>query len=223
MAAAIEAAIPNKSDTTENLPNFDVVVIGGGMAGGVAAIRLAHAGLKVALYDKEKEAHHKVCGEFLSGEGIQFLDDIGIDVRRLGAVPVTSFRLHGPKTSSEAVLPFAAVGISRKVLDEEILRVAANAGVEIFRGMLVKEIHSSEFSHSGRHIVATPMGLILAKALVIATGKTEFRSLKKRIGRDRGLVGFKMHLRLTPSLAIKLGEHCDLFVFKIWLRRAPAC
>ena len=48
-------------------------MIGGGLAGSMVAMRLASAGREVVLLEKEREAHHKVCGEFLSREAIHYL------------------------------------------------------------------------------------------------------------------------------------------------------
>ena len=44
----------------------DHLVIGGGLAGSMVALRLAAAGREVTLLERERTAHHKVCGEFLS-------------------------------------------------------------------------------------------------------------------------------------------------------------
>ena len=48
--------------------SWDVVVVGGGLAGAAAAARLAMAGRRVVLFERERGPHDKVCGEFLSGE-----------------------------------------------------------------------------------------------------------------------------------------------------------
>jgi flavin-dependent dehydrogenase len=190
---------------------FDVVVIGGGLSGGVAATRLAQAGMKVALVEKEKAAHHKVCGEFLSGEGLPFLKAVGVDIYKIGGLAINRFRIHGPRKTGEAQLPFVAVGVSRKVLDEELLRVAVASGVTLLSGVLAKEIHDDP---TGLLRIETSNGPLLAKQMIAATGKCEFKALHKRTGRDSGLVGFKMHLRLKPEAQKLLGRSCDLFVFK---------
>ena len=41
--------------------DFDVVIIGSGPAGGMAAIQCAEAGLKIALFEKESLPRRKVC------------------------------------------------------------------------------------------------------------------------------------------------------------------
>ena len=57
---------------------YDAAVIGGGVAGPALATELARAGRSVILFEKEKEAHDKVCGEFISHEGVRYLRDLGV-------------------------------------------------------------------------------------------------------------------------------------------------
>ena len=55
-----------KTAMTITPSTVDHLVIGGGPAGSMVAIRLAAAGRDVVLIERERAAHHKVCGEFLS-------------------------------------------------------------------------------------------------------------------------------------------------------------
>ena len=66
----------------------DNLVIGGGPAGAMVALRLASAGRDVVLLEKESGLHHKVCGEFLSPEAIDYLRQAGINPLDLGATSV---------------------------------------------------------------------------------------------------------------------------------------
>jgi flavin-dependent dehydrogenase len=45
---------------------YDVLIVGAGPAGCASAIRLAHAGLQVALLDKATFPRDKICGDALS-------------------------------------------------------------------------------------------------------------------------------------------------------------
>jgi flavin-dependent dehydrogenase len=53
--------------------DFDIGVIGGGLAGLSFAILCADAGYSVALFEKEEYPFHKVCGEYISLESYDFL------------------------------------------------------------------------------------------------------------------------------------------------------
>ena len=57
------------------------LVIGGGLAGSTMGIRLAAAGRRVTLLERELKAHHKVCGEFLSHEAVA--ESLGLTVYRV--------------------------------------------------------------------------------------------------------------------------------------------
>jgi len=121
----------------------DVLIVGGGLAGSAAAIMLARAGRSVGLIERELLPQHKVCGEFLSQEAMTYLSSLGIDLIGLGAVAIRSVRLAGRAGQSEAMLPFAAMSLTRKRLDEELLRVAESAGARVLRGCRVLEIQRS--------------------------------------------------------------------------------
>ena len=66
----------------------EVLILGGGVAGCAASIALARKGRCVTLIEREPTPRHKVCGEFLSGEALEDLHALGIDVASLGAVPI---------------------------------------------------------------------------------------------------------------------------------------
>lgn len=190
---------------------FDVIVIGGGIGGTSCAIRLARGGRTVALIERETQPHHKVCGEFLSGEGLGCLRDVGIDIDAMGASSISKFRLHGPHVSTAVDLPVAARGLSRLRLDEELMQLAVRAGAVVYRGQTVTGLAAVEGRY--QEVSATSMRA-RADIVVCATGKTDFKPAERREGRDNGFVGFKLHLRLAPDAAAELADHVELFVFR---------
>ena len=97
------------------MTTFDVAVIGGGPAGCMAATHLARGGLSVVLLEKQSAPQHKVCGEFISGEGVPLLLEAGVSLSR--ATHISSMRMHGPTRSCDAPLPVAARGLSRLLLE----------------------------------------------------------------------------------------------------------
>jgi menaquinone-9 beta-reductase len=64
--------------------SFDVVVVGAGPAGSVAALVLARAGARVALVDKAAFPRDKACGDLVGPRGVQVLGDLGLTVPSAG-------------------------------------------------------------------------------------------------------------------------------------------
>lgn len=57
---------------------YDVVVVGGGVAGACSAIALAPAGYRLLLLDKAVFPRHKPCGEGIMPQGVQVLAELGV-------------------------------------------------------------------------------------------------------------------------------------------------
>src|SRR3954451_14296200 len=96
--------------------SIDHVVIGGGLAGCMVGLKLAAAGRKVVVLEKQREAHDKVCGEFLSAEAIGYLRRAGVDAQGAGADQIERVCVHTGRKSVHAQLPFQALSLSRRVL-----------------------------------------------------------------------------------------------------------
>lgn len=161
---------------------IDVAVIGGGPAGSSAALRLARAGLKVRVYERQVGAHHKVCGEFLSVEALHELRALGLDLEALGALPLGQVGLAVPgfKRAATTRLPFEGASLSREVLDEALLREAERAGAEVVRGETIR-LDSEQARTAG--------------AVFVATGKHDLPKHARPVGRQPDLIGFKMYYR----------------------------
>ncbi len=115
----------------------DVVVIGGGPAGSSAAIRLARNGRRVQLYDKARFPRAKLCGGYLSSEGLADLDELGVltALRQAGTVSLHRTVIASQRgTLVETPLPEEALSISRDVLDHLLIQEARRAGVSVFEG-----------------------------------------------------------------------------------------
>ena len=59
---------------------FDVVVVGAGPAGSIAALVLARSGARVALADKAAFPRDKACGDLVGPRGVQVLADFALDM-----------------------------------------------------------------------------------------------------------------------------------------------
>jgi flavin-dependent dehydrogenase len=181
----------------------DTLIVGGGLAGGAAALLLARGGVPVTLFERETGAHDKVCGEFLSVEAQQILGRLGFDPMALGAVAIDRVRLVSGGREAEARLPFRALGLSRRVLDAALLDRAAAAGAQIERGVRVNAIEGGQ--------VRTAAGDHTGSRILVATGKHGLRG--SGTPRDSGYVGFKTHWRLSRSQATRLAGWIELLPF----------
>ncbi|HUI96621.1 MAG TPA: FAD-dependent oxidoreductase [Xanthobacteraceae bacterium] len=186
------------------------VVIGGGIAGAAVAAHLAQAGRAVVLIERRDGPHHKVCGEFVSGEAALYLDDLGIDLVALGAVRMRAVRLAAGRQVATAPLPFPAFSLSRYILDEALLRAAAAAGAEVRRGGGARALARGRDGWT----VALDDGTSLAAGEVfLATGKHDLRAWRRPPGMHPDLVAFKLHWRLTREEAAALGASVELTLF----------
>lgn len=188
----------------------DALIIGGGPAGSMAAMRLAAAGGRVVLIEKERAAHHKVCGEFLSPEAIHYLHQVGISPLDLGGSVIGNVRLSSANTVVASKLPFAAVSLSRSTLDEALLSRAAETGCEIARGVAVESLTPRDDCW----VATLSNGATLrAPKIFLATGKHDLRGWGRPAGKQNDLVGFKFLFKLELAQSQALRDHMDLYLF----------
>lgn len=178
------------------MTDTDVVVIGGGVAGAVAALTLARGGRGVTILEREAAPREKVCGEFLAADATQRLDRLGLSVARLGATPVHRARLACGSRVADVALPFVAWGLPRRVLDEALLMEASTAGATLLRGCLAQAATRDDRGWVVRLADGTALR---ARHLILATGKHELRGHHRRTAQRRHL-GLKVHLRLGVPL-----------------------
>ncbi len=189
-----------------------VLVIGGGLAGTAAAITLARAGQPVTLFERDSEPKHKVCGEFLSGEALDLLEILGLDVAALGAVPVRKVRLCSGSQVTESTLPFAALSLTRLHLDKAMLDAAVAAGAEVRRGLAVEALDRSGPANEGWTARLSDGALCSGERVVLASGKHDLRGYSRPRGVQGNLVALKTYWRLAPAQHEALGGAVELLL-----------
>ena len=110
---------------------YDVVIIGGGLAGLTSALDLAKRGKQVAVIEKNTFPQHKVCGEYVSNEVLPYLTQLGVSIPLEKLPKISNLRLGttmGRKL--EVGLPLGGFGISRYLLDDILYQAALSASVE---------------------------------------------------------------------------------------------
>ena len=190
--------------------SVDALVIGGGLAGAYVAALLAQAGRSVEVMERTSGPHDKVCGEFLSSEAVSYLHLLDIDLRALGAVPITKVRVAARKVLGECPLPFQAMSLTRKVLDEAVLQRAEQMGATVLRGRRVESLAATSSGWVARlHGASARIG----ESAFLATGKHDLHGTSARAGKQNDLVAFKMYFRLAPEQQAALSGTVELILF----------
>jgi flavin-dependent dehydrogenase len=200
----------HKTSKEDQIGQSECLVVGGGVAGCAVAVALSRKGRSVTLIEREPTPRHKVCGEFLSGEALQDLGALGIDVMALGAVPIPYVRLAAARRAAEAPLPFPAASLTRKALDTALIAEAVDAGVRVEQG---RSVHSLSRSPYGAWQAVLDDGAILeAPTAFLATGKHDLRGHTRPKDPQRW-VAFKMYYRLAPAQAADLAHASELMLY----------
>ncbi len=110
----------------------DVLVIGAGPAGTIAALQLARAGHDVLLVERKTFPRRKVCGCCLNARAIAAFKSLGIDqtLQELEPVQLDAFRLWSNGRKAAMTMP-QGWAVSRAALDAKLLAIAQAAGVEV--------------------------------------------------------------------------------------------
>jgi menaquinone-9 beta-reductase len=182
--------------------NFDVTIIGGGLAGLSLSILLAKANKKVLLIEKKTFPLHKVCGEYVSLESWDFLKRLGLplDDWELPIINTLNITMP-PDTVVAATLPLGAMGISRYKLDFELYQLAANNNnITVLQNCSFQNMEGAY----GNFKVSTNQGTFLSTLVIAATGKWHNNNLGAIVKGEK-YVGVKYHLKLEmPTNLIAL-------------------
>lgn len=121
--------------------NFDVAIIGGGLAGLTLSIQLSKAGYAVVLFEKEQYPFHKVCGEYISMESWGFIESLGLSLSALNLPKIDQLLVSAPNgIQLQQPLPLGGFGISRYTLDNELKKIALINRVAVFENCKVEDV-----------------------------------------------------------------------------------
>lgn len=152
----------------------DYVIVGGGVAGLCAAIRLCELGASPLVIESGTYPAHKVCGEFIGPSAHQVLKKWDIH-----PVPIHEVTFHTEKKKYTFPFPTPAGSLSHLQLDPQLAILARTKGSTIYV--------QAKVEHMEENLVVLASGeRIEAKNLIVAIGR--FHRAKKMQYR-----GFKAH------------------------------
>ncbi|MBC8172389.1 MAG: FAD-binding protein, partial [Chitinophagales bacterium] len=176
---------------------FDVIIIGGGLAGLTAAILLSQENKKILLLEKKEYPFHKVCGEYISNEILPFLKSVGFDPFVHDAARIHKLRISTPAGKNiYTPLDLGGFGLSRFVMDNALHVVAKKKGAAIITGSKVTDVSFRDNYFD----VETKDGVRYTSKLVIGSyGKRD--TLDKKLDRGfihkkTGYMGIKYHVKV---------------------------
>lgn len=163
------------------LTNADVMIIGAGPAGSVAAHRLARAGVSVLLLDQAVFPRDKICGDGVGSRGVAVLERTGLGAWSRGYLAPEVMRLTAPDGEALEVWPdkhdycFGRV-IPRTELDAALVRQAVKQGALLREGTRIEQI-----SVEAEQITASANGgRFSARLLILAEGS--HGTLSRKLG-----------------------------------------
>lgn len=177
----------------------DVIVIGAGPAGSLAARELARAGADVLLLEKREFPRDKVCGCCLGGASLAHLAAVGIAAPAGPALRHLDLRVGARR----AVLPLPSGRVvSRAALDAALLEEARRAGVEVRTGApaTLGPVSKGGPSSGDARVVHVDGDELHAGLVLLATGLGGAAELGARPA-PRSRVGLGAHLTADEAEA----------------------
>ena len=183
----------------DEVKQYDTAIVGGGLAGLALSIQLARQGYSVVLFEKEQYPFHKVCGEYISLEAWDFLNNLGVDLDSLDVPIITRLQVTSVKGDTvQHHLPLGGFGISRYLLDARLAQLARDAGVKLMENTRVNDVSFRE----DQFTVETTRSKFYAKTVCGAWGKRSNLDIKwkrkfSHAARNKlnNYVGVKYHIK----------------------------
>jgi len=185
---------------------YDITIIGGGLAGLALAIQLVKKGYSVALFEKEQYPFHKVCGEYISLESWNFIESLGLPLSKMQLPLIKKLLISSPNGNIlHHDLPLGGFGISRYRMDNELKKIAQSAGVDVYENCKVDEVIFTEEIFQ----VHTAKGFFTSKVCAGSFGKRSNLDVKwkrnfilQKNNKLSNYIGVKYHIKINYAADI---------------------
>ncbi len=188
---------------------YDIAIIGGGLAGLALSVQCARAGYSTIVFEREKYPFHKVCGEYISLESWNFLQDLGVPLSDMQLPVIRNLMVSAPNGKYlESPLPLGGFGISRYTIDNLLAMVARQEGVTLLEGTKVSDVIYRNnsfiiFSTQGEFEAGVAAGASGKRGNLDVKWKRQFTRVKPN--KLNHHVGVKYHIRFPqPADLISL-------------------
>ncbi len=127
-----------------------ILILGGGLSGLTAALHLSKLGYEITVVEKNNYPKHKVCGEYISNEVVDYFDWLGLEYILVQSHAIQEFKLELDSNNvSKVKLPLGGFGISRYMLDNLLYEKAKLQGCKFIHESVI----SIKFINNLFHIV----------------------------------------------------------------------
>lgn len=161
--------------------SYDIIVVGAGPSGSMAARFAAEKGVSVLILEKDRDVGYPVrCGEAVSKVGVE--EFIPSDDRWIAA-KISKFSFNAPD-GTEVILDFGEAGyvLERRIFDYELARTAADAGAVVLTRAYVNGLLFDNGNVCGvKYEYQGEQKEIKSKIVIAADG------VESRVGRWAGL------------------------------------
>jgi menaquinone-9 beta-reductase len=184
-----------------DIKQYDVTIIGGGLAGLALSIQLSRLGYSVALFEKETYPFHKVCGEYISMESWNFLESLGLPLPEMNLPIIKKLMVSSPNGAVlHAALPFGGFGISRYRIDNDLKNIAVANKVSVYEKCKVNELTFAD----GVFTLQSSLGDFYSKICCGSFGKRSNLDIKwkrdfihHKNNKLSNYVGIKYHIKTS--------------------------
>lgn len=162
---------------------YDLAIVGGGLAGAATATRMARAGARVLVLEKDVIFRDRVRGEFLAPWSLADVRALGLlnTLFEAGAIPLPALAGRSLKPRpSRTPEGDVSLSFSHVAVQEALLRAARAAGAETLRGAKVEQVAQRSGAGAVSFTTAEGGATVLARLVVGADGRSSL--VRKALG-----------------------------------------
>ncbi len=181
-----------------------ITIIGGGLAGLTLGIVLRREGVPVTLHEAGQYPRHRVCGEFLSGRGVEILRELGVyeQLMAAGAREARTLKFFGGDSTTKVMaMPTPALCLSRYRLDALLAEAFVRLGGDLRTGT--------------RYVDGYGEGVIRATGRQVQTEVAGWRWI--------GIKAHALDLTLEADLEMHLGPDAYVGLCRVEENRVNVC